>query len=272
MNYKDFYSLKDEPFNNVPDLKFYYPGNQYSRIYSRLLRVARDRKGLGILTGNVGSGKTTLSRQLLHLLRGDSTLQPGLLVLMHSEFHSGWFVRRIAGLIGIKEIPENKTEALAIVTKKLLQYDKENIHTVILIDEANKMVDKNQLEEIRGFLNLEKGDRRLISFILFGTNDLLTQIQQNESLNQRVFMKLMLKPMDFELFVKYIKHRINIVGGSLEIFPNSSLSLIYEYTKGNPRITNALCDNLLFEGALSNSRIITKNLIIEVCDMLGFKI
>lgn len=271
MHYREFYGLNMDPFNNVPDLRFYYPGNLYSRIYTRLMRVAQEGRGLAILTGKVGTGKTTMARQLLYLLRGNRTLQTGLLVLMHSEFEPGWLVKRIAGLIGINEIPNEKTDALAVVTKKLLKYDQENKHTVILIDEANKMINPDQLEEVRGFLNLEKGDRRLVTFILFGTSELLDNVKSNQSLSQRVIMRLTLKLMDFESTIKYIRHRLSVAGARRDVFAKDSYNLIYRYTKGNPRVTNALCDNVLFEGALANYQVITPSLVEEVAMMLGFE-
>lgn len=270
MHYREFYGLNEDPFNNVPDLKFYYPGNEYARIYTRLLRVARDKKGLAMLTGNVGTGKTTLARHLLCLLRGNSEIQAGLLVLMHSEFEPGWFVKRIAGLIGLKEIPDDKTDALALVTRKLLMLDSENKHTVILIDEANKMINPGQIEEVRGFLNLEKGNRRVITFILFGTPDLLYVLKKNESLYQRSLMNLSLKLMDFDSTVKYIHHRLKVAGANEEIFSSESISIIYKYSKGTPRVINAICDNVLFEGALANYKNISPELVEEVAVMLGF--
>ncbi len=271
MHYRDFYGLKEDPFNNVPDLRFFYPGNEYTRIYSRLLRIAKDRKGLGILTGCVGSGKTTMARHLLHLLRSDKNIQSGLLVLMHSEFEPGWLVKRIAGLLGMREIPDDKTEALALVTKRLLLYDNENKHTVILIDEANKMTNPDQLEEIRGFLNLERGSRRIMTFILFGTTEFIEHLDKNESLSQRAALRLILNPMDFQSTVKYIQHRFATVGGDPSIFTQNAYALIFKYAKGSPRTTNSLCDNLLFEGALSNKKPIDENLVAEVAEMLGFR-
>lgn len=271
MHYRDFYGLKEDPFNNVPDLRFFYPGNEYTRIYSRLLRIAKDRKGLGVLTGGVGSGKTTMARHLLHLLRSDKNLQSGLLVLMHSEFEPGWLVKRIAGLLGMREIPDDKTEALALVTKRLLLFDNEDKHTVILIDEANKMTNPDQLEEIRGFLNLERGNRRIMTFVLFGTPDFLHHFEKNESLAQRAALRLVINAMDFQSTVKYIQHRFVTAGGDPFIFTQNAYSLIFKYSKGSPRTTNSLCDNLLFEGALVNQKPITENLVAEVAEMLGFR-
>ncbi|MBN1151216.1 AAA family ATPase [candidate division WOR-3 bacterium] len=270
MHYRDFYGLKEDPFNNIPDLRFFYPGNEYTRIHTRLLRVAKEKKGLGVLTGSVGAGKTTIARHLLYLLRNDKSIQSGLLVLMHSEFEPGWLVKRIAGLLGIREIPEDKTEALAIVTKRLLLFDGEGKHTTILIDEANKMVNPDQLEEIRGFLNLEKGNSRIITFLLFGTSDFLKHLERNESLAQRTAMRLKINPMDFPSTVKYIQHRLKTAGGDPQIFTQNAYSLIFKYSKGSPRTTNSLCDNLLFEGALINQNPITESLVAEISEMLGF--
>jgi general secretion pathway protein A len=127
------------------------------------------------------------------------------------------------------------------------------------------------LEEIRGLLNLELGDTRLLSFILSGLPDLESFLASNRALYQRIAVKIRLKSMGSDTVRSYINHRLNIAGSEREIFSPRALDLICRYSEGRPRLVNIICDNALLEGYIQRKPEIDEFLIERVVSNLGLK-
>lgn len=272
MGYQEFYSFKDEPFANHPDPKFYFNSPQHALAREYLMHAARGTRGLAVLLGDIGTGKTTLSRKILSELYSIGNYQVGLIVLTHSGFVSGWFFAKIANLLGLRDFGSSTTEIINRISRRLNEIYRRNEKTVIIIDEANKIKSPEILEEIRGLLNLEIADTRLISFILSGLPDLESYLASNRALHQRIAVKVKLKSMGSETIRAYINHRLSIAGATRDIFSPRAIDLICRYSDGRPRLVNITCDNALLEGYVQRKQNIDEPVIERVITNLGLKL
>ena len=271
MDYENFFRMKLEPFANVPDTRFFYQSKQHKMALLRLMHSADKMRGFSLLVGEVGTGKTTVARKLLSYLTKNPKFKTGLIVLTHENFSDEWLYMRIAKMIGIQNTENLMSDPMNIITRQLLKLDKEKKKVVILIDEANKISDAKIIEQIRGFLNLELSDRRIITFILIGVPELERHLMKNESIIQRVASRAYLKSLSRDQTSGYIKHRLNIAEADLGIFSMDAIDLIYEYSGGKPRLINSICDNALLESAFIEKVPIDRDMIEDVCESLGLQ-
>lgn len=268
MNYEKFYGFEDEPFSDIPDPNLFYSGPEHTRALVKLLHVIKKGRSLGLLTGSIGCGKTTISRRIIGELDKENGYHSGLMVLTHTDFGPLWFLKKMGELVGISVNSEEKTAIKTGITKKLYERYQDGISTVIIIDEANDMTDPDVLEELRGFLNLELQGKRLITFILCGMPETVDNLKKNVSLRQRVATVVNLPPLSLNSTREYVKYRIQESGVENEIFSEDSYKLIYDYTDGIPRLINVLCDNALLEGALLKKKVVEESIIKRVGDEL----
>jgi type II secretory pathway predicted ATPase ExeA len=269
MDYERFFKLNDDPFSNIPDSRFYYDSPQHSRAVMHLAHVAERMRGLGVLTGEVGTGKTMLARRLLEILREDGRFETALLVLTHGDFSPLWFLRRVGALLDAKEVSDDKTQVSSALARRLMEIHAEGRKAVILIDEANLLRGQAMLEEIRGLLNLELSDARLITFILFGMTEVNQNLLVDVSLNQRVSVKYHLGSLDEDAVKEYVQHRLVVAGREEELFTDTAYQLIARYAQGRPRLINAICDNALMEGCLQEKDLLDASVIQIVANNLG---
>jgi type II secretory pathway predicted ATPase ExeA len=179
MAYETFYRLKCEPFAVQPDPRFYFNSPQHAVAREYLLHAAERGRGLALLLGEIGTGKTTLSRRILTELEADERYHIGMVVLTHS-IRPRWLLEKIATLLDIEYLPDEASELFSMIVNRLFEIYNAGNKAVIFIDEANKIDDPETLEEIRGFINLEtaEGDK-LVTFILLGLPDLEVNLAQN---------------------------------------------------------------------------------------------
>ena len=271
MPYQEFYGLEFEPFTNRPDPKFYFNSPQHALAREYLLHAAHGTRGLAVLLGDIGTGKTTLARKILSELYSSEKYQVGLIILTHSDFSPGWLFVRIANLIGLRDLNTSTTEVISRISQRLNEIYHRGEKTVVIIDEANKFKNAEILEDIRGLLNLEISDTRLISFILSGLPDLESFLASNRALYQRIAIKVKLKPMGSDTIKAYIEHRLRIAGATREIFSPQAMDLVCRYSDGRPRVVNTICDNSLLEGYIQKKQSIDEFVIERVVGNLGLK-
>ncbi|MBI4127042.1 MAG: AAA family ATPase [Deltaproteobacteria bacterium] len=247
MNHLAYYHLEQEPFAVMPLTQFYFHSEQHDQAFVRLKRVAEGMKGLGVCVGNVGTGKSLLARRLLESLPDDA-YEVALLVVLHGDVDSAWLVRRIAAQFGVEVGTQSKVEIISELYRKLEAIATSGKRAVILLDEAHMLRGQDLLEEIRGLLNLELPDRKLLSLILFGLPELDDVLSRDAALAHRTAVRCSLKPFPPEVVADYVRFRIEHAGSNEEVFSDEALERVARYSSGNPRVMNVICDNALFEG------------------------
>ncbi|MFN3395558.1 MAG: ExeA family protein [Thermodesulfovibrionales bacterium] len=268
MDYLQYYRLREHPFSNVVDNKFYFDGPQHRDALLKLKYAIDTKKGLAVVIGDIGTGKTTLARRLLDDLNED-LYEATLLVVIHSSVSSEWLLRKFAIQLGIKDIKEDKVEILGQIYKRLWEINESGKTAVMLIDEVQMLKSREIMEEFRGLLNMEMPGGKMINLILFGLPDLEEVLSLDEPLKQRVAMRVPLRPFNEDNTVEYIKHRLHIAGGEETLFLDNALREVYKYSKGIPRLINTICDNALLEGYLFKAKNIDDSIIKAVAIDLG---
>jgi general secretion pathway protein A len=266
--YLDFFELTSEPFSNAPVSRFYYNSAQHSQALTRLMHAVGYMKGLSILVGDIGAGKTTLARRMLDSLP-ESEYEAALLVIIHSGITANWLLRRIALQLGVENPAQEKLALLSQLYQRLLQIYESGKKAVVLIDEAQMLETRELMEEFRGLLNLEVPERKLISFVFFGLPEIEKNLKLDPPLAQRVAFRYKLEPFTAESTEAYIKHRLRLAGSPRLPFSNEALLAIHKASGGTPRVINTLCDNALFEAFLNRQETIGEELVRRVADNLG---
>lgn len=270
MNYLHFYGLKEEPFSNVPDVRFYYNSSQHSRALLRLMYAAETMKGLALLLGDIGTGKTTLARRMFDALP-EEEYEACMFVVVHSDITPEWLLKKIAIQLGVNNVEVDKISLLSALTDKLFEIYEKKKKAVVLIDEAQMLKKREVMEELRGLLNIESESRKLITFILFGLPELEENLLMDPPLAERVALKYTLEPFNEEATRAYIDHRLKLAGASNSLFEEDTYELIHKYSRGNPRRINTLCDNCLFESFMLKLPRVTRRVVEMVAEDLGMK-
>ena len=249
MSYLEFYQLSQEPFSNAPVSRFYYSSAQHAQALMRLMHAVGQMKGLALLVGDIGAGKTTLARRLLDNLPEDE-YEAALLVIVHSGITAEWLLRRIALQLGVENPAEEKLPLLSQLYQRLIRIHEAGKKAVVLIDEAQMLATREIMEEFRGLLNLEVPERKLLSFVFFGLPEIEENLKLDPPLAQRVALRYRLEPLTEESTEAYIRHRLRLAGAPRVPFTPEAISVVHRFSHGTPRIINTLCDNALFEGFL----------------------
>jgi type II secretory pathway predicted ATPase ExeA len=253
VNYLDFYELSQEPFSNAPVSRFYYSSAQHAQALMRLMHAVSQMKGLALLVGDIGAGKTTLARRLLDNLPEDE-YEAALLVIVHSGITAQWLLRRIALQLGVESPAEEKLALLSQLYQRLVRIYESGKKAVVLIDEAQMLDTREIMEEFRGLLNLEVPERKLVSFVFFGLPEIEENLKLDLPLAQRVALRYRLEPLTEEATEAYIRHRLRLAGAPAVPFGPAAIAAVHRYSQGTPRLINTLCDNALFEGFLARAR------------------
>jgi len=270
MSYEQFYQLREQPFSNTPDPRFFFEVDQHADVLARLMHAVNTMKGLAVVVGDVGTGKTTLARRMLDQL-DDHQYESALLVIIHSAISAEWLLRKIASQIGVEEVAEDKVGILSQIYQRLVELHQLDKKTVVLIDEANMLQQQELMEELRGFLNLEVPGSKLITFILFGLPKLEETLSLDAPLAQRVAVKCRLTSLRPEVTKAYIRHRLKVAGATREIFSDEVLTQIAVESQGIPRLINTIGDNILLEGYLLKRERIDVQLVKDVAQDLGLR-
>lgn len=270
MSYLEHYGLSSEPFSNAPVSRFYYDAPQHQQALARLRYAVGSMKGLAVLVGEIGAGKTTLARRLLDSLP-EEEYEAALLVIIHSGITASWLLRRIALQIGVENPAQEKLALLSQLYQRLLQIYEQGRKAVVLIDEAQMLETRELMEEFRGLLNLEVPERKLISFVFFGLPEIEKNLKLDAPLAQRVAMRYRLEPFTSESTEAYIKHRMRLAGAAKNPFSAAAMEAVHRRAGGTPRVINTICDNALFESFLARAPDISGALIEQIADNLGLE-
>jgi general secretion pathway protein A len=270
MSYEEFFQLKEQPFSNTPDSRFYFESQQHAQAMLRLLHAARTMKGLALLVGDIGTGKTTLARKMLDNL-DEKEFESALLVVVHSAITPEWLLRKTALQMGVKDLADGKIELLSQLYQRLLEIHESGRKAVVLVDEAQMLQSRELMEEFRGLLNLEMPGEKMITFIFFALPIIDQYLSLDEPLKQRVAVKFKLGSMKPAATAAYIRHRLKVAGSDRELFSAEAMTIIHQFSRGIPRLINIICDNALFEAFLMKQEVINESMINSVAEDLGLK-
>ncbi|MDP2938889.1 MAG: AAA family ATPase [Candidatus Omnitrophota bacterium] len=257
--YETFYGLREKPFNVTSDPAFFFLSKRHKEAFSHLIYGINERKGILLITGEIGTGKTTLCKTLLDKL--DKKIKTAF--ILNPNFSETQLLQLIVEDLGI--IPKNKTKMSLIssLNKFLLQETSQGGNVALIIDEAQNLK-ANQLEQIRLLSNLETDKEKLLQIILVGQPELnqklvLTQLRQ---LNQRIAIRYHILPLEKDELKEYIAYRLNVAGsnGTIEFTPEA-LEEIFIFSCGIPRLTNVVCDRALLSGFVKETKKISYEII-----------
>lgn len=264
--YEEFYGLKARPFSKTPDPKFLYLSRSHEEALARL-QYAVEEKEMILLTGEVGCGKTTLTRALM-----DSLEEKYKIVnIINPRLTPAQFLRLIAKRLEI-EIPYNyKADLLDAIYEKVYNDYEEGISLVIIIDEAQLIPNKDTFEEIRLLTNFQLDYTNLISLILVGQTDLRKKLNHKSymPLKQRIGLFYHLGPISEEDIKGYVEHRLMVSGRDDMLFTDMALKSLYRFSGGIPRLINSIATSAILDGFSREVRIIDQMLIEDASRELG---
>ncbi len=267
MNYLEYYSLKENPFSISVDTRFFYHSPLHDEALVRLKHAVESRKGLAVLLGDVGCGKTTLAQRLLDELDEDNH-EASLLIVIHSSVSSEWILRKLAGQLGVPNPSTKCTEVLGQLSQRLIEIFESGKRAVVLIDEAQMLRSREVMEELRGILNIESDGHKLVTIILFGLNELDQCLALDDALRQRVGLRHHLKSFTPDITEAYVRYRMSVAGCGKETFTEDAFAAIHHYSGGIPRLNNVICDNALLEGCLQKQDRVDAGVIMDVARSL----
>lgn len=262
--YEHYWGLKELPFENVPDPRFFYRSPQHEEALGRLSYAVRTCKGTALLTAEIGSGKTLVSRALILELMLESRWKIALIT--YPALSAMELLREILYQLGVNTPQGTKVDLLHSLNDEMVKNMKDGKHTVIIIDEAQTIDDMNIFEELRLLLNFQLNERFLLTLILLGQPNLREKISKIPALEQRIFIKYYLSALSLSQTEEYIAFRLRTAGSQRNVFTKEAIKIIHEYSQGIPRKINSVCDLSLLSGFSRKLKHIDSDIIIGLAD------
>ena len=263
--YNAFFGITDNPFNLSPDPAFLYRSSQHEEALANLIYGVQSRKGFIVLTGEVGTGKTTMLECLREYLESQYI---EFAFLFNSRINPQQFFEMIAYDLDLRCERTSKTEVLFALNNLLIQQMNEGRTTVLIVGEAHNL-DWEVLEEIRLLGNLENRKGKLLQIVLAGQPEFDRKLDAPNlrQLKQRIVLRYNLKPFSLEETSEYIDSRLVKVGLTGQtVFPDALVTEIHTRSRGIPRVINGICDNLLLTAFAMETKVCTQKMLDEVSD------
>ena len=243
--YRKFYSLREKPFSLLPDPAFLYPSHQHSMALVLLDYGLSSQASFSVITGGIGTGKTTLIRHLLAQLGRNVTV--GLISNTHRSF--GELLQWVLLAFNLKHTGTDKVDMYKILVDFLIGEYAGNRRAVLIIDEAQNMAPET-LEELRMLSNVNSEKDQVLQIILVGQAGLRDTLRRPdlEQFAQRIAVDYHLEPLTPGETREYIRHRLQVAGGDPDLFDEAACEAVYRYSGGTPRVINLLCDTALVYG------------------------
>ena len=258
--YLSYYNLKSKPFQMSTDPEFLWLGEKHREALAILKYAILENKGVLALTGDVGTGKTTLINTLLKNLGEDTVTatiyDPRLEILD--------FFNTVAAAFKIEGTFDGKGKFILQFMDFLIKTHERNQKILLIIDES-QAINEDLLEELRLLSNLEAEYTRLLNIFFVGQNEFVDILQkyENRALRQRVTIRYHIEPLSLNETAAYIKHRLEVSGTTAPIFDSGAIDEIFLFSSGYPRLINIMCDHALLSGYVREVQVINANLIRE---------
>lgn len=241
--YESFFGFASRPFGKTPDPGFLYESPQHSEALARL-EYAVEEKELALLVGDIGSGKTTISRALIDRI-GEA--RP-VVLLINPRLTPMQLLRAVASGLGVAPT-RMRNDLLEQIHTKLYELYEAGREPVLMIDEAQLIPSKATFDEIRLLTNFQLDDENLLSVVLIGQPELARRLDRDAytALRQRIGLRYSLGPLSLEDTIAYLDHRIRIAGGAQNPFSAGAMEEIYNVSGGIPRLINTLATTALLD-------------------------
>lgn len=259
--YTEFFGFSKKPFSLTPDPEFLYLSPKHKKALTILQYGLMSQAGFTVVTGEIGSGKTTLIQYLLNQIRGECCV--GVITNTHSAF--GDLLTWILAAFGIKERFEDKAQRYQVLLDFLQQEADGGRRVVLIVDEAQNM-DLQTLEELRLLSNINAGDNIMMQLVLVGQPELVEKLRSPQLVQfaQRISVEFHLTALDYKQSEKYIAHRLEIAGGSPDLFTPDACAAIYYFSGGVPRLINNISDMALVFAFAEDKRQVSLQIVIDV--------
>jgi Type II secretory pathway, component ExeA (predicted ATPase) len=259
--YESFYGFRTKPFSLLPDPDVLYLSKKHRLALAMLEFGLLNQAGFTLITGEIGSGKTTLIRHVLKRIDHDATV--GMVSNTHRSFSE--LLQWVLLAFHLEYRGKDKVDLYQRLTEFLLQEYSKHRRTILIIDEAQNM-GVQALEEFRMLSNINTGKDQLLQLILVGQPRLrdILRSPEMEQLAQRVAVDYHLGALDTEETKEYICHRLSAAGGDPRIFQDAASQLVFEYSQGIPRLINTLCDMALVCGFAVQKKQVDAELVEEI--------
>ncbi|SNB45089.1 ExeA family protein [Geobacter sp. DSM 9736] len=263
--YKVFYGLNEKPFSKTPDPRFLYLSRGHREALARLQYVIEERE-IALMTGDIGCGKTTLSRALMDSVGSGYHF----CFVYNPRLTAIEFLRVVARSLHIANPPAAKDELLKEITDLLFRYHEDGRCPVVIIDEAQMIPDREIFDEIRLLTNFQLDHKNLLSIIVMGQPELRSILAAPvyEPFRQRIALNYHLNPLSVEETQDYLDFRIEVAGGTPGLFFPDAVQRIYELSGGVPRMINVIATNALLEGFGRDAAYIDGSIIDEMAGEL----
>jgi type II secretory pathway predicted ATPase ExeA/phage tail protein X len=262
--YTEFYNFTEEPFNLTPDPRFLYLTPQHREALASMIYGIREHRGFISVTGEVGTGKTTLVYSLLDNL--NEKVKP--VFIYHTSITFEDLLRSILLELGVEAQGRDKLSCLRMLSEYLARQLERDSTVAVVIDEAQNL-SVPVLEELRMLSNLETSKTKLIQILLVGQPELENKLNLPElrQLKQRIGIRRQIKPLTARETRKYIQHRLALAGGTVgSVFTRGAVSMIWRYSGGIPRNINIICENAFLIGYGMGKKKIDRRIIREVIE------
>jgi len=259
--YTSFFGLNEKPFSITPDPRYLFMSERHGEALAHLVYGVTESGGFMQLTGEVGTGKTTLVRTLLQNRLPDNA---DVAVILNPQLSALEFLETICEELGISGIEEKGSSKALIdaLNHYLLAAHAEGRRTIVLVDEAQNLA-RDVLEQVRLLTNLETSKQKLLQIILIGQPELREVLARTDlrQLAQRITGRYHLEPLSRDEAAEYIEHRLRVAGALGEIFDNAAKREVFKLSQGVPRLINVICDRALLGAYSHESRRVTRTLV-----------
>lgn len=262
--YNKLYGFHESPFNMTPNFRFFFQSVKHSEALSTMIYAVEERKGFVVITGDIGSGKTTVCRALLNQL--NSKTETALITNTHISGKD--LLCTVLEDLDVPYTPGSKAKLLSQLNQYLIEQLRQDKNVVLIIDEAQNL-SPSVLEEVRMLSNLETESEKLIQIVFLGQPELKQKLAlpRLEQLRQRIAVFYHLVPLTLEETREYVRHRLKVASGSnTEFFTAEAIDLVYEYAHGVPRLINQICDSALLTGYIYGTKLVDAKIMREVIE------